>query len=83
MNRDEAKQLLKSILDDRKRWGKMASQFSSAQQESLLGAVEVILSDDAPVVSKEEHTKVQRQLTAAKAREAKLLKQRGGEGVKD
>lgn len=74
MDREDAKKLLETILAERKRWGKMGRQFDSAQQEMLLEAVGVILGDDAPVVPKEEHTKVQRQLTAAKAREAKLNK---------
>jgi hypothetical protein len=75
MTRDEAKEFLKKLIEDKRRWGKLSVVIDQAATVTLLEAVELVLGDDAPTVPKEEHTKVQRQLTAAKAREAKLKKQ--------
>jgi polyhydroxyalkanoate synthesis regulator phasin len=76
MTKDEAKKYVKDILAQKARWGRMAlAPMSGRESDKLLEALEHILEDDAPTVPKEEHTMVQRQLTAAKAREAKMKKE--------
>lgn len=75
MNKQEARQYLDDIVESKRRWGKLSVAFDTAGKEKLLEALELLIGDDSPTVPKEDYVLVQRQLTAAKAREAKLKKQ--------
>lgn len=83
MNKEEARAFLENRLEEHKRWGKIGAGMDLSLQEQLLEAIEGLVGDDTPMVPREELTKANRQLTAAKAREARLRKQLEGKETEE
>lgn len=76
VNLEQAQKIVQDTIEGRKRWGKMfAGEASSTQLLDALCVLSEALEDTLGGISREEHTRVIRQLTASKAREAKLKKQ--------
>lgn len=76
MDLEKAQQIVQDTIEGRKRWGQMFySEFNSDTLLDALVCLSEAVQESAGAVSREELTLVKRQLTASKAREAKLKKQ--------